>query len=374
MRVLCESILYKNVDEKKKNCYSSLVASPRRLQKHQQHDIMKKTLCTLLACLTASVTVAAGTDSFGDLPAISAKRLSGSLTAGYDTLGNDRGVVLSHSVVEGDGSPFAALKYNYDFGKEGKWSWDGMVYYRDVTSGHRLYGNPNIGPGYAQYLALQNGLTPDNPAFAPTVAGLQKRAVKQANCEPEIVFQNGLKYTEDKWNIAFGHTFIHGGILGVMAKHFRNQGASALNEVYIRPEITPAKWVSIGCSVRRSISGIDGWWFEPDVTFKAPLYMDGDKVKVALVTKFAMTATSDYFDHTDSACNIGSQAYYIKVSAPWFVTDNVILTPGVGFHWLGKGAIHCNKRSRYAIATGNSTYVPFRNFAVVGTFAATYTF
>lgn len=336
---------------------------------------MKKTLCTLLACLTTTVTMAAGTDSFSDLPAVSAKRLSGSLTAGFDTLANDRGVVLSHSVLGGDGSPFAALKYNYDFGTEGKWSWDGMVYYRDIFSGHRLYSNPNIGQQYAQYIAVyQMGISPTSPAFAPTVQGLMQRPVKQANAEPEFVVQNGLKYTQEKWNIGFGHTFIRGGILGVMAKHFRKQGASVVNEFYVHPEVTPTKWMSAGVAIRYSASGMTGWWFEPNVTFKAPLYMEGDKVKVAAVAKFGMTATSDYFDHTDSACNNGSQAYFIKLSTPWFVTDNVILTPGVGFHWLGKGAIHCNKRSSYAIATGNHSYVPFRNFAVVGTFAATYQF
>lgn len=335
---------------------------------------MKKTLCTLLACLTTTVTMAAGTDSFSDLPAVSAKRLSGSITAGFDTLANDRGVVLSHSVVGGDGSPFGAIKLNYDFGKEGKWSWDSMIYYRDSTSGHRLYSNPNIGPIYAGYLAMQMGISPSSPDFAPQVNALTHRPVKQANCEPEFVVQNAVKYTNDKWNVAFGHSFIRGGILGVMTKHFRKQGCSVVNEFFVAPEWTPAKWMSAGVAIRYSASGITGWWFEPNVTFKAPLYMEGDKVKVAAVAKFGMTSTSDYFDHTDSACNNGSQSYYIKLSTPWFVTDNVILTPGVGFHWLGKGAIHCNKRSSYAIATGNYSYVPFRNFAVVGTFAATYQF
>ncbi|MCQ2364589.1 MAG: hypothetical protein MJ051_03435 [Akkermansia sp.] len=352
---------------------------------------MKKTLFTLMVGLTASVAMAdSAADSFSDLPAVSAKRLSGSMTVGYDTLGNDRGVVLSHSVVGGDGSPFAVLKYDYDFGAKNKWCFEGMVYYRDVTSGHTLYGNPTFGydvvynQAFAQLSALQTmnpaaysaqfGSTPPSSVAAAQASQKSQQKVKQANCEPEIVFQNGMKYKRDKWNIAFGHTFIHGGILGVMAKHFRNQGASSLNEVYIRPEITPAEWMSIGCSVRRSISGIDGWWFEPDVTFKAPLYMEGDKVKVAAVAKFAMAATADYFDHTDSACNNGSQSYYIKLNTPWFVTDNFILTPGVGFHWLGKGAIHCNKRSKFAVATGNSTFVPFRNFAVVGSLSATYKF
>lgn len=341
---------------------------------------MNKTLSFLFGLLTLSVAAAAEVSSFEELPAVSAKRLSGSLTLGYDTLANDRGVVLSHSVLGGDGSPIGALKYNYDFGRQGKWSFDGMVYFRDVVSGHRLYGNPNFGYDfiygrvYAQ--AIQGGYPASvaDAVASEQAAAKSKQPVKQANAESEWVFQNGLKYTEEKWNVAFGHSFIRGGVLGVFAKHFRHQGASCLNEVYLRPEWTPTPWLSVGVDIRHSFSGIHGWWFLPDVTVKAPLWREGDTVKLAAVAKFAMSATGDYFDDTDSACNNGSQAYYIKLNTPWFINEHWMLTPGVGFHWLGKGAIYVNKRSKYAIATGNSSFVPFRNFAVVGSLSATYRF
>lgn len=337
---------------------------------------MNKTLSFLFGLVTFSVAVAAEVSSFEEQPAVSAKRLSGSLTLGYDTLANDRGVVLSHSVLGGDGSPLGALKYNYDFGRQGKWSFDGMVYFRDVVSGHRLYSNPNFGGPYSHFI-VQNRfptLPVGSPAYNAALSAVQHTSIKQANAESEWVLQNGLKYTEEKWNVAFGHTFIRGGVLGVFAKHFRHQGASCLNEVYLRPEWTPAPWLSVGVDMRHSFSGIHGWWILPDVTLKAPLWREGDKVKLAAVAKFAMAATGDYFNETDSACNNGSQAYYIKLSTPWFVNDNWVLTPGVGFHWLGKGAIYVNKRSKYAVATGNYSYVPFRNFAVVGSISATYRF
>lgn len=338
---------------------------------------MNKTLSFLFGLLTLSVAAAAELSSAEELSAVSAKRLSGSVTLGYDTLANDRGVVLSHSVLGGDGSPIGLLKYNYDFGKQGKWSFDGMVYFRDVTSGHRLYGNPNYGgPIVTQ---AQQALAAYGPMLSPADKAKYTHIahggrIKQANAESEWVLQNGLKYTQEKWNVAFGHSFIRGGVLGVFAKHFRHQGASVLNEVYLRPEWTPTKWLSVGADVRYSISGIQGWWFLPDITLKAPLYTEGDKVKLAAVCKLAMAATSDYFDNTDSACNNGSQAYYMKLSLPWFVNDHVIITPGMGLHWLGKGAIYVNKRSAYAMATGNSDFVPFRNFAIVGSISATYTF
>lgn len=337
---------------------------------------MNKTLSFLFGLLTFSVAAAAEVSSVEELPATSAKRLSGSMTLGYDTLANDRGVVLSHSVLGGDGSPIGLLKYNWDFGKPGAWSWDGMVYFRDVTSGHRLYGNPNFGSNFAESYVQKNfpSLTVGSPAYNGAVKSMTQGPVKQANAESEWVLQNGLKYTQDKWNVAFGHSFIRGGVLGVFAKHFRHQGASVLNEVYLRPEWTPTKWLSVGVDLRHSFSGIHGWWFLPDVTLKAPLYTEGDKVKLAAVCKLAMAATADYFDDTDSACNNGSQAYYMKLSLPWFVNDHVIITPGMGLHWLGRGAIYVNKRSAYAVATGNPSFVPFRNFAVVGSISATYTF
>lgn len=348
---------------------------------------MKKTLITLLACLSTAAATAAttpATDSFSDLPCLSAKRASGSLTLGIDTQGNDRGVVLSHNVLSGNGSPIGVLKYNYDFGKEKYWSFDGMVYYRDQMSGHALYGNPSF-PSEAPSAMLNKitaGLVAQGvpaataAAMAPSVyeSKYAGHTIKRCNAEPQIVLQNGLKYTRDKWNVGMGYTFIHGGILGVMAKHFRERGHSKVAEVYLHPEVTPFPWLSMGCSVRYSVAGIPGWWFEPDVTVKAPLVKDGDKVKVAAVAKFAMTATADYFDNTDSACNNGSQAFYIKLSTPWFVDDNVIVTPGVGFHWLGKGALKCNERSSFRPLTGNPNDVPFQNFAVVGSLMATYKF
>ncbi|MGN0869278.1 MAG: hypothetical protein ACI4O9_07115 [Akkermansia sp.] len=345
---------------------------------------MKRSLTLLcLSALSALASAQPSTDNdFAALPTVSAKRVSGSLTLGYDTLGNDRGVVLSHSVVEGDGSPFASLKLNYDFGRKGGWSYDSIIYYRDVTSGHRLYGNPTYGPQTAAAIgagyALRQGLTPGTPQFdavANQVAAKYRNThVKQANCEPEIAFVNDLRYTQEKWNVSFGHTFIHGGILGVMAKHFRHQGASCVNEAFIRPELTPYKWVSAGVTTRYSFSGIDGWWFEPDITFKAPLIGTEDNVKVAAVLKLAMTATANYFNHTDAANGNGSQAYYTKLYLPWMVNDHLTITPGIGLHWAGRGAVRCNEKSAYARACNNNDFKPFRNFAVVGTIMCTYSF
>lgn len=343
-------------------------------------------LCSAAFAGPAAPTVVDYTDN-----GASFKRLSGSLNAGYETNYNGRGLVMSHSVAEGDSAMFAALKYNYDFGRQGGWSYDGAVAYRNVPSGHTLYGNPKVGYNVwalnGGYSGVKNSVENKYGAGAwaamspmqqkmALAQGYQMTApnVKEANIEPELAIVNSLKYTREKWNFALGHDFIHGGILGVMAKHYRDQGASCVNEVFVRPELTPAKWVSVGCTTRFSFEGIVGWWFEPDVTFKAPIVGTPEDVKLAGVVQFGMTATADYFRSHYFACDNGSQAFWVKLSTPWFVTKNFILTPSVSFNWLGKGAINANKTSEFRRYTENSHSAPFRNFGVVGGCAATYTF
>ncbi len=322
-------------------------------------------LTAALLAMPALPTVAAE-DAFANEPALSKARLKGSLTAGYNTNYVGRGIVISHSVAEGDSSEFAALKLNYDIGKEGRWSIDSTLAYTTVTSGHTLYGNPHFGPTYkalgAYYAAMTGG---SNPYDGP---------IKENNIENEFAVITALKYTRTKWNIAFGHDFIHGGLLGVMAKAYRDQGASNVNEVFITPEWTPAPWVSVGCSVRFSFQGITGWWFEPYATFKAPIIGTPENPKLVGVCTFALSATADYFDSRYFACANGTQAFWIKLSTPWFVRDNLILTPSVSFHWCGKGALKANKASEYRMYSENSTFTPFRNFGVVAGVSCTLTF
>lgn len=349
---------------------------------------------TLMCSVAFADAPASVTDSSADA---SFKRLSGSFNVGYETNYNGRGLVMSHSVAEGDSAGFAALKLNYDFGRQSYWSIDSAIAYRDVPSGHTLYGNPNLGPramrGVEAFKQLHQspmwGTLPGNydlGAIDPQLAGITKDEltqqtaghlngkVKQCNIEPEFAVMNSIKYTREKWNMALGHDFIHGGILGVMAKHYRDQGASCVNEVFVRPEWTPAKWVSVGCTTRFSFQGIRGWWFEPDVTFKAPIVGTPEDIKVAGVVQFGLTATADYFRSSYFACDNGTQALWIKLSTPWFVTKNFIITPSVSFNWLGKGAINANKTSEFRKYTENASNIPFRNFGVVGGCAATYTF
>ncbi len=323
-------------------------------------------LAALFAAPAIADTPATATtvDPLANEPALSAKRLSGSLTVGYETNYTGRGYVVSHSVAEGDSVIYAAAKFNYDIGKRSKlWSLGHTIAYHVPTSGHKLYGKPKFGP--------------NNALGAP--AGMLVPGFPEKNIENQFTLITEAKYTRDNWNVAFGHSFVHGGLLGVMAKHYRNQGASCVNEVFIAPEWTPRSmpWLSAGVKTSLSFQGIQGWWFEPYITGKFPLNPNvkpATEGSVLGVVTLAMSATADYFADPYNACGNGSQAFWIKLSTPWFVKDNFILTPSVSFNWLGKGGMDANRRSHVKHLTNNPTMVPFRNFGVVFGISATYTF
>ncbi len=292
---------------------------------------------------------------FSTLPTLSKERLTGSLTAGASTnYAASRGYVVTRAACGGDGTVFGALHLNYDIGKKKDyWSIDSTIFYQIPLGGHELYG-----------AALIPGPRPFN--------------IPDANIENEFSVITAAKYKRDKWNVKFGHQLIHGGLIGAMAKHFRHQGASCTNEVFITPEWTPTDWFAAGVTTRLSFQGLHGWWFEPYMTFKAPLIGTehgifsnaSQDLKLAAVATFAMSATTEYFNYDDGACSNGSQAFWLKLSTPWFVKDNIIITPAVSFNWLGKGSMKANEKAPLK-AYG---YTPFKNFAVVGSISATYTF
>lgn len=298
-----------------------------------------------------SLSTALSKESFAKLPALSCKRLSGSINAGYDTNYVGRGLVVSHSVTEGDSSEFVALKLNYDVGKKDYWSIDSAIGYKMVSSGHTLYG----------------------PKPYDTLAMLG-HPIPYKNIENEFAVVTGARFKAKYGQIAFGHNFVHGGLLGAMAKHFRGEGASAVNELYFTTilNLPQAPWLETGLTTRYSFSGIQGWWFEPYITFKAPVI--GTKENPTLVTTLTlgMSATLGYFDEEYVACANGAQAYWIKLATPWYVTKDIILTPSLSFNWLGNGGMKANRHGSFKPL--NPSYVPFQNFAVVAGVSCTYVF
>lgn len=299
------------------------------------------------------------------------KKLSGLISFGYETNYTGRGYVVSHTVAQGDSVLNSALKLHYDIGETGCWTLNSTIAYIIPVSGHTLYGDPKLGG---------NNIVALHPLYGPITgaqAGAMGQTIGYKNIENQFTVITDLKYTSptEKWNVALGHNFTHGGLLGVMTKHYRKRSFSNVNEFFVAPEWTPYKWLSLGMKVSYSFQGMEGgWWFEPYVTVKAPIIGTPDDLTLLGTATIGMSATYDYFKASDEACANGTQAVWVKLSTPWFVTKNFIITPSISFNWLGNGGIKANKGSKAAYATGYSGNVPFRNFGVVAGISATYTF
>ncbi|MBQ9830436.1 MAG: hypothetical protein IJO38_08850 [Akkermansia sp.] len=320
---------------------------------------MKKSLITMMAAAMMSTAFAgeATTDTYQVTQQPDFKRLSGAVHIGAGTAYTCHGYVPTRAVVQGEGMGMAAVQLGYDFGKESFWSYTGAISYKAPFSGHTLYGNPS-----KQIPGL--GVTFD----------MKTAKDSTLNIENEFIFRNGLKYTRNMWNTGFGYDFIHGGIPGVVAKHFDGERQSRMQQVWWNTEITPVAWFSADMNVARTFDTIDGWWFEWHARFKAPIIGSPEDITVAGILEFGLSATSQFYSPKHNACDNGLQAYWVKLSTPWFVNEekSFILTPSVSFNWLGRGGRQANTQSE-AKAFGPQ-YTPFRDFAVVGDLTATYKF
>lgn len=362
---------------------------------------MKKSLITMMAAALMSPAFAgdATTDSFQvSQPSQDFKRLSGAVHVGGGTAYTCHGYVPTTEVVQGEGYGMGAIQLAYDFGKEGAWSYVGAISYKAPFSGHTLYGNPqNIS---RSYFANQFASSPDaigqlggaanaagaanawlagdttSPTYNAVEAEYNERnqAMGYKNIENEFILRNGLKYTRQMWNTSFGYDFIQGGIAGVVAKHFDHEKHSRMQQVWVNGEITPVAWFSADVNVARTFDTMHGWWVEAHARFKAPIIGSPEDITVAGILEFGGSFTDSFYKYRHNACDNGVQAYWVKLSTPWFVNEakNFILTPSVSFNWLGNGGRQANKQS-HAKAFGER-YQPFRDFAIVGDITATYKF
>ncbi|MDO4817886.1 MAG: hypothetical protein Q3986_05615 [Akkermansia sp.] len=347
-----------------------------------QHIIIALALAAAPAGAAVAVPVHESNrpQSFQDLPFDSAQRLEGSLTGMYRSFYWGRGLVATQEAEQGEGVETVAFKATYDFGDKGGWTFNETVAYSIFSAGHTLYGNPTFSRNGAAIVLRQripnfDSLPPEKQEYL--ISQLEGKTIKQCNMENEFAVVTACKYTHEYFNVTLGHDFVHGGILGVMAKHYRDQGASMVHECFIATEFTPYKWLAVGCTTRFSFAGIRGWWFEPYANFRFPIIGSADDVENIRwlgVVQFGMSATADYFRSHYFACDNGSQGYWIKLTAPYFITRNWILTPGVTFNWAGRGAMKANTKSELRPLTGKSSTVPFREFAIVSDISLTYRF
>ncbi len=311
----------------------------------------------MMAAALMSTSVYAGQDATTDAfvtPSQDFKRLSGAFHVGAGTAYTCHGYVPTTEVVQGEGYGMAALQLAYDFGRESFWSYNGALSYKAPFSGHTLYGAPTH--------------------LRPELGG-HPYAMDDKNIENEFIIRNGLKYTRELWNAGFGYDFIHGGIPGVVAKHFDGESQSYMQQYWVSAEVTPVAWFSADIQAARTFDTITGFWFEAHARFKAPIIGSPEDIKLAGILEFGISWTDRFYSEKHNACDNGIQAYWVKLSTPWFMNEakNVILTPSVSFNWLGRGGRQANKQSHAATYYGDR-YVPFRDFAVVGDLTLTYKF
>ena len=367
---------------------------------------MKKSLITMMAAALMGTAFAgeATADNFQVSAPQDFKRLSGAVHVGGGTAYTLHGYVPTTSVVQGEGYGMGAIQLAYDFGSEGFWSYNGAISYKAPFSGHTLYGNPTMTrdqfgavlpkSSFAQMAAASNpalntqvapGMTYGQAWASGAVENAQlDAAYEQAyqsnkkmgakNIENEFLVRNSAKYTRNYWNVAFGHDYVHGGIAGVVAKHFDHQKDSKMQQLFMNFEVTPVAWFSADLNCARTFDTVQGWWFEAHARLKAPIIGSPEDITVAGMLEFGMSWAANFYESSHNACSNGTQAFWLKLATPWFVDDakSFILTPSVSFNWLGKGGMKANEKSHAKVFGGD--YVPFRRFAVVGDVAATYKF
>lgn len=355
---------------------------------------MKKSLITMMATALMSTAFASTTDSYQVSQQPEFKRLSGAVHLGAATAYTLHGYVPTTTAVQGEGCGMGAIQLGYDFGKEGFWSYAGAISYKAPFSGHTLYGNPQTitRSGFAAAAGLPFG--PSSPAWnapcipttlpngatvnvTPEQAYQAKKNVPMGakNIENEFILRNSIKYTRKYWNASMGHDYIHGGIAGVVAKHFDGQKDSKMQEIFGTFEVTPVAWFSADILAARTFDTVQGWWFEAHARLKAPIIGTPEDIKLAGIFEYGMSWCANFYESSHNACSNGTQAFWLKLSTPWFVNDekSFILTPSVSCNWLGKGGMKANEKSEAKEFYGDS-YKPFRNFAVVGDLTATYRF
>ncbi len=361
---------------------------------------MKKSLTTMMVAALMSTAFAGTntTDSYVVSQQPDFKRLSGAVHVGVGTAYTLHGYVPTTAAVQGEGVGMGAIQLGYDFGKEGFWSYAGAISYKAPFSGHTLYGNPQTltRSGFA---AHSNGAVPppvnnswghlNQTIPGATVPGATEGQAAEGayqarkntpmgakNIENEFILRNSVKYTRKYWNASVGHDYIHGGIAGVVAKHFDHEKDSKMQQVFGTFEVTPVAWFSADIQAARTFDTVEGWWFEAHARLKAPIIGTPEDIKVAGIFEYGMSWCANFYESSHNACSNGTQAFWLKLSTPWFVNEekSFILTPSVSFNWLGCGGNDANRRSKVRYVTGNETMIPFKNFGVVAGISATYTF
>ena len=272
-------------------------------------------------------------------PVATSSPLSGDIYAGYASNYTCRGIVASHALAEGDSVIPAGVNLNYQLCDAN--SIVASASYTTLTSGHHLMGD------------------------------------RDTSFHNETNFNLGWQNKDGllkNLSTTLGWNLIHGGLLGNFARYDYNATWMSDEDVYIRNTHSviqefyltldyglPGNWFA-GVTMSYAFQGMTGWWFQPDVGYKAALCPVTDIVVTA-----GMSATSSYFGAAFEQAN-GAQAWWVKAELPVKLgVKNLSLVPFVSFNWAGCGALKVNK----GLDKGDK---PYKNFGVVAGASLVYSF
>ncbi|MBT9450288.1 hypothetical protein ICN84_09425 [Akkermansia glycaniphila] len=246
-------------------------------------------------------------------------RFSGTVQAGYKSNYDCRGIVASHSLVEGDSVIPVALDMSYSIAEK-----EALLFgisYDVLTSGHHLYG--------------MDGASFHNEA--DIYAAYQQKDMGLKNLTATV-----------GWNLNYG------GLLGNYAKYGKDKAHSVTQEFFLNLNYDIGDHFFAGVTTSYGFQGVTGWWFQPYVGHKATLCERTD-----IVTTLGMSATASYFNSENWLGNAnGSQAFFVKAELPTKLTENLSVVPFVSLNWLGNGSLKANK----GVEDGSK---PYKNFGVV---------
>lgn len=247
--------------------------------------------------------------------------LSGKLSAGYATNYTYRGLVMSHSIVEGDSVIPVSLDLGYALTES-----DAIllgISYDTLISGHHLYGYD---------VDFDNEL------------------------EVTLAYQKKLCQYVKGLSITGGYHLTDGGLAGTYAQYIEDESDPVTHELFVNINQEIAGGLYAGVTVSYSFAGVTGWWYEPYIGYKRDLCP-----RAAVDVKAGWTACSGYFSSNEIGQFFnanGSQAFFIRLSIDAKVTDHLSIVPFVSFNWLGNGAQKANKHFL-------DGYKPYKNFGVV---------
>lgn len=280
----------------------------------------KSIISTALAVASLAGVAVAGTPvtvEYRPTPPPSEKRLFGTLSAGYSSNYDYRGLVLESS----SGTNVTPVALDLDYKLSDYWN---------------LYTN-------LDYKAIWDKDTDvNNNEFAVEVGGKTERWLKGLTLSPN-------------------YKLTHGGMMGDFIKYGRDNAHSIFQSfgiglMYDMGAIG-ANGFFISGSADYVFQGATGWWFQGRAGYEAKF---NDRISAILAVEY--NATAGFYGAWAEPMGDGDMSYGVRLDVPVKLCKNIVLTPFVGTWWLGSSGNNVNMKG-YDHTLRNFTLVAGANLS-----------